>query len=161
MPGVGAGRLAEDAAREPGLGDVRGPPGRRARPGGAARKIRATTEDLKEREQAVGAAFLVDLTQFAAPTLLGLAARVAHRQPFFNVVITSVPGRRCRCTRWARMLEAYPVVPLTRNLALGIAILSYCGRLHFGLYVDADAVADVAGVRRPRRGRVRGVTKIA
>ena len=44
----------------------------------------------------------------------------------------------------ARMLEAYPVVPLTRNLALGIAILSYCGQLHFGLYVDADAVPDVA-----------------
>jgi hypothetical protein len=43
----------------------------------------------------------------------------------------------------ARMLEAYPVVPLTRNLSLGIAILSYCGALHFGLYVDADAVPDV------------------
>jgi len=41
------------------------------------------------------------------------------------------------------MLEAYPVVPLTRNLALGIAILSYCGELHFGLYVDADGVPDV------------------
>jgi WS/DGAT/MGAT family acyltransferase len=109
------------------------------------RAIRATTEDLKEREQAVGAAFLVDLTQFAAPTLLGLAARVAHRQPFFNLVITNVPGPQVPLyCMGARMLEAYPVVPLTRNLALGIAILSYCGALHFGLYVDADAVADVA-----------------
>ncbi|MGZ6974625.1 MAG: WS/DGAT/MGAT family O-acyltransferase [Acidimicrobiia bacterium] len=107
--------------------------------------IRATTEDLKDREQAVGAAFLVDLTAFAAPTLLGLAARAAHRQPFFNLVITNVPGPQvplyCMGTR---MLEAYPVVPLTRNLALGIAILSYCGQLHFGLYVDADALPDVA-----------------
>jgi WS/DGAT/MGAT family acyltransferase len=109
------------------------------------RAIRATTEDLKDREQAVGAAFLVDLTQFAAPTLLGLAARVAHRQPFFNLVITNVPGPQVPLyCMGARMLEAYPVVPLTRNLALGIAILSYCGQLHFGLYVDADAVADVA-----------------
>lgn len=109
------------------------------------RAIRATTEDLKEREQAVGAAFLVDLTQFAAPTLVGLAARVAHRQPFFNLVITNVPGPQVPLyCMGARMLEAYPVVPLTRNLALGIAILSYCGQLHFGLYVDADAVADVA-----------------
>jgi diacylglycerol O-acyltransferase / wax synthase len=107
--------------------------------------IRATTEDLKDREQAVGAAFLVDLTQFAAPTLVGLAARVAHRQPFFNLVITNVPGPQVPLyCMGARMLEAYPVVPLTRNLALGIAILSYCGQLHFGLYVDADAVADVA-----------------
>lgn len=108
-------------------------------------RIRATTEDLKERKQAVGAAFLVDLTQFAAPTLLGLAARVAHRQPFFNLVITNVPGPQVPLyCMGARMLEAYPVVPLTRNLALGIAILSYCGQLHFGLYVDADAVPDVA-----------------
>ncbi len=109
------------------------------------REIRATTEDLKEREQAVGAAFLVDLTQFAAPTLVGLAARVAHRQPFFNLVITNVPGPQVPLyCMGARMLEAYPVVPLTKNLALGIAILSYCGELHFGLYVDADAVPDVA-----------------
>ena len=56
----------------------------------------------------------------------------------------------------ARMLEAYPVVPLTRNLALGIAILSYCGQLHFGLYVDADAVPDVAVLAGGARGRVRG-----
>ncbi|MGZ4798687.1 MAG: WS/DGAT/MGAT family O-acyltransferase [Acidimicrobiia bacterium] len=107
--------------------------------------IRATTEDLKDREQAVGAAFLVDLTAFAAPTLLGLAARAAHRQPFFNLVITNVPGPQVPLyCMGARMLEAYPVVPLTRNLALGIAILSYCGQLHFGLYVDADALPDVA-----------------
>jgi hypothetical protein len=87
----------------------------------------------------------VDLTQFAAPTLVGLAARVAHRQPFFNLVITNVPGPQVPLyCMGARMLEAYPVVPLTKNLALGIAILSYCGELHFGLYVDADAVPDVA-----------------
>jgi diacylglycerol O-acyltransferase / wax synthase len=108
-------------------------------------EIRATTESLKEREQAVGAAFLVDLTHFAAPTLVGLAARVAHRQPFFNLVITNVPGPQVPLyCMGARLLEAYPVVPLTKNLALGIAILSYCGQLHFGLYVDADAVPDVA-----------------
>jgi diacylglycerol O-acyltransferase / wax synthase len=107
--------------------------------------IRATTGDLKDRQQAVGAAFLIDLTSFAAPTLLGLAARVAHRQPFFNLVITNVPGPQVPLyCMGGRMLEAFPVVPLTRNTALGIAILSYCGQLHIGLYVDADAVDDVA-----------------
>jgi hypothetical protein len=126
------------------------------------RRIRATTEDLKEREQAVGAAFLVDLTQFAAPTLLGLAARVAHRQPFFNLVITNVPGPQVPLyCMGARMLEAYPVVPLTHNLALGIAILSYCGQLHFGLYVDADAVADVAVLAAGLEDSFAELTKIA
>ena len=42
------------------------------------------------------------------------------------------------------MLEAFPVVPLTRNLSIGIAILSYCGQLHIGLFVDRDAFPDLA-----------------
>jgi WS/DGAT/MGAT family acyltransferase len=106
--------------------------------------ISARTRHLKEREQAVGAAFLVDLTHYAAPTLIGLAARLAQRQPFFNLVITNVPGPQVPLyCMGGRMLEAFPVVPLTRNLSLGIAILSYCGFLHFGLYVDAEAMPDV------------------
>lgn len=108
------------------------------------RAIRATTQDLKEREQAVGAAFLLDLAHFAAPTLLGLAARLVHRQPFVNLVVTNVPGPQVPLyCMGARLLEAYPVVPLAHNLTLGIAILSYCGQLHFGLYADADAVPDL------------------
>lgn len=35
------------------------------------------------------------------------------------------------------------MVPLTQNLSLGIAILSYCGMLHFGLYADSDACPDL------------------
>ena len=41
------------------------------------RAVGAATADLKEREQAVGAAALIGLTEFAAPTLLALAARAA------------------------------------------------------------------------------------
>jgi WS/DGAT/MGAT family acyltransferase len=106
--------------------------------------IRATTADLKEREQAVGAAFLVGLTDYAAPTLLGLAARVAHRQPFFNLIVTNVPGPQVPLyCMGARMLEAFPIVPLARNLSLVVGILSYCGELHFGLFADRDACADL------------------
>ena len=56
------------------------------------REISAQTADLKERQQAVGAAFLIDLSDYVAPTLLSLAARVVHRQPFFNLIVTNVPG---------------------------------------------------------------------
>lgn len=109
------------------------------------RTIRDTTQDLKEREQAIGAAFLLDLTHFAAPTLLGLAARLVHRQPFVNLVVTNVPGPQVPLyCMGARLLEAYPVVPLAHNLTLGIAILSYCGQLHFGLYADAEAMPDLS-----------------
>jgi WS/DGAT/MGAT family acyltransferase len=105
---------------------------------------RAATVDLKEREQAVGAAFLADLSEYAAPTLLGLAARLAHRQPFFNLVVTNVPGPQTPLyCMGGRMLEAYPVVPLTQNQGVVVGILSYCGQLHLGLFADRDTFADL------------------
>jgi WS/DGAT/MGAT family acyltransferase len=120
-----------------------------ADPGARLDRIRRETRDLKEREQAVGAAFLLDLTEYAAPTLLGLAARLVQRQPFVNLVVTNVPGPQVPLyCLGARMLEAYPMVPLSRNLSLGIAILSYCGTLHFGLLVDADVWPDIDDLAR-------------
>lgn len=108
------------------------------------RAIQATTADLKERKQATGAATLLGLTEFAAPTLLGLGARLAHHQPFFNLVCTNVPGPQIPLyCMGARVLEAYPMVPLSRNLNLGVAILSYCGTLHIGLLADRDQWDDL------------------
>ena len=43
----------------------------------------------------------------------------------------------------ARMLEVYPIVPLSRNLTLNVAILSYCGQLHFGLIGDGASRRDL------------------
>jgi WS/DGAT/MGAT family acyltransferase len=112
-------------------------------------RIRRETRDLKDREQAAGAAFVLDLAQYAAPTLLGLAARLVHHQPFVNLVVTNVPGPQVPLfCLGARMLEAYPMVPLSRNLSLGVAILSYCGFLHFGLLVDADVWPDLGDLAR-------------
>lgn len=106
--------------------------------------IREATTDLKEREQAVGAAFLVDLTEFAAPTLVGMAARLAHRQQFFNMICTNVPGPQTPLyCMGGRLLEAYPIVPLAQTLQVVVGILSYCGQLHFGLFADPDGVPDI------------------
>jgi diacylglycerol O-acyltransferase len=107
-------------------------------------EIQQTTKDLKEREQAVGADFLIGLTQYVAPTLMSMASRLAHRQPFFNLICTNVPGPQFALyLMGARLLEAFPIVPLTRNLSVVVGILSYDGTLHFGLYADRDACPDV------------------
>jgi WS/DGAT/MGAT family acyltransferase len=106
--------------------------------------VRATTADLKERRQAVGAAALLGLSEYAAPTLLGLAARVAHAQRVANLIVTNVPGPQVPLyCLGARMHEVYPIVPLSRNLTLNVAILSYCGQLHFGLIGDGEAGRDL------------------
>jgi hypothetical protein len=37
----------------------------------------------------------------------------------------------------------YPIVPLSRNLTLNVAVLSYCGQLHFGLVGDGASARDL------------------
>ena len=102
---------------------------------------------LKESGQAVGAEVLTRLAGFAAPTVLDQASRLQTRQRFFNLVVTNVPGPQFPLYLQGRRLRAfYPQVPLTLNTALGIAIMSYDGRLGFGLLGDYDAMPDLEQV---------------
>ena len=72
------------------------------------------------------------------------AARLQHSQRSFNLVVTNVPGPQVPLYLLGRRLRAlYPVVPITGRQALGIAVMSYDGRLGFGLLADYDALADV------------------
>ncbi len=106
--------------------------------------VNATTADLKDRDQAAATAMLLDVTRFAAPAMLGVVARVVAHQPFVNLVVTNVPGPTAPLyCMGARLEEAYPIVPLSQNLSLGVAVLSYCDSLHIGLYADADSWADL------------------
>jgi len=106
--------------------------------------IQQSTAVLKEKEQPVAANVLLNLADYGAPTLIGLAARAGHHQPFFNLICTNVPGPQTPLyCMGARLIEAYPMVPLTRNTNIGIAILSYCGTLHVGLYADRDQWPDL------------------
>lgn len=106
--------------------------------------IQGDTREMKDRKQAVGAEFLVQMTQYAPQTVLALASRLAHRQRFANLVITNVPGpQQPLYVMGAEMLEAFPVVPLVGNTGVGIAILSYHGQLNLGLHGDRDTFPDL------------------
>jgi WS/DGAT/MGAT family acyltransferase len=106
--------------------------------------VSASTVDLKEREQALSAATLLNLSEYAAPTILGLASRAVHAQPLVNLMVTNVPGPQVPLyCLGAEMLEVYPIVPLTKNLTVNIAVMSYCGQLHIGVFADPDAAPDV------------------
>ena len=101
-------------------------------------------EDLKKGGQAVGAQVLTNLAGFAPPTILSQAARLQARQPFFNLVVTNVPGPQFPLYLLGRRLQVlYPVVPLAQRQALGIAVMSYNGHLGFGLLGDYDALPDL------------------
>jgi WS/DGAT/MGAT family acyltransferase len=102
---------------------------------------------LKESGQAVGAQTLTQLAEFAPPTIMSQAARLQSRQRFFNLVVTNVPGPQFELFLLGRPLSRlYPVVPIAQAQALGIAIMSYYGRLGYGLLADFDAIPDVEGL---------------
>ena len=100
----------------------------------------------KETGQAVGAEALAGLAGFSPPTLHSLGARVASSlsKRWFNLVVTNVPGpQQPLYAGKARMLAAYPVVPLAKGQALSIGLTSYDGKVFYGLNADRDAMPDV------------------
>ena len=99
---------------------------------------------LKQSGQAVGAEVLTQLSGFAPPTVLAQAGRLQSRQRFFNLVITNVPGPQIPLYVLGReLVDIFPLAPLAQRQALCIAIMSYNGRLNFGLLGDFDAMADL------------------
>ena len=107
--------------------------------------ISERTSELKESKQAVGAEILTQVAEWTPSTLLALGARNVTRLLPFNMVVTNVPGPQVPMFMLgARMQAVYPHVPLADNLGLGVALLSYHGRLHWGFNADYDLVPDLS-----------------
>jgi diacylglycerol O-acyltransferase / wax synthase len=110
------------------------------------RKVRDAMKGIKEGGQAVAAAALASLGDFAPPTLLAQAARLQAVTRFFNLVITNVPGPQFPLYLLGRELRGcYPQVPLAAQQSIGVALLSYHGNVCVGLLADLD-VRDLAAL---------------
>ena len=106
--------------------------------------IRESASIVAGTREAIDARTLTELAGFASPTIMSQAARLQQSQRSFNLVVTNVPGPQVPLYLLGRRLRAlYPVVPITGRQALGIAVMSYDGRLGFGLLADYDALPDV------------------
>ncbi|HTU80110.1 MAG TPA: wax ester/triacylglycerol synthase family O-acyltransferase [Solirubrobacteraceae bacterium] len=131
-------------------------------PAECLREIVTAMADLKKGGQAVGAQVLTNLAGFAPPTILSQAARLQARQPFFNLVVTNVPGPQFPLYLLGRRLSVlYPVVPLAQRQALGIAVMSYDGHLGFGLLGDYDALPDLDKIALDLRWAIAALSRAA
>jgi hypothetical protein len=63
----------------------------------------------------------------------------------FNLVVSNVPGpRQPFYLLGRRLLEIYPFVPLSpQGHALSIGVLSYDGKVFFGVTGDRDVISDI------------------
>ncbi|HEX2415632.1 MAG TPA: wax ester/triacylglycerol synthase family O-acyltransferase [Thermoleophilaceae bacterium] len=102
---------------------------------------------LKESKQALGAEVIAGLQDFAPPTLLAQASRLNFSTRLFNLIVTNVPGPQFPLYLLGReMEEIVPIAFLPENHALAIAIMSYNGKVDFGLLGDYDAMPDLESV---------------
>ena len=107
-------------------------------------QVQESMGNLKQSKQALGAEVIAGLTDFAPPTLLAQASRLNFSTRLFNLIVTNVPGPQFPLYLLGReMLEIVPIAFLPENHALAIAIMSYNGKVDFGLLADYDAMTDL------------------
>jgi WS/DGAT/MGAT family acyltransferase len=111
--------------------------------------VRRQMGALKGSHMAEAGEWVTQLGDLAPPMVVGTISRMAmraeHRRPqqSVNTVTTNVPGPQFPLYCLGReMLEYHPFVPLSHGVRVGTAILSYNGRLAFGVTGDYDGVPD-------------------
>jgi diacylglycerol O-acyltransferase / wax synthase len=109
------------------------------------RTISAAMDGLKASKQPLGAEAIWGLNDwfrdFAPPVLLAPTAAINFSTRLFNLLVTNFPGPQIPFFALGRELVAiHPVGFLARRHGLAIAILSYNGRVSFGLLADPDSV---------------------
>jgi WS/DGAT/MGAT family acyltransferase len=108
------------------------------------RFVKQEMDGLKESKQALGAEVIASVNNFAPPTILAQASRINFSTRLFNLIVTNVPGPQFPLYVLGRELQdVFPVAFLPENHALAIAIMSYNGKLNFGLLADYDGLPDL------------------
>ena len=116
--------------------------------------IHTCMAEAKNQQSAIGADTLQEWTEFAAPALLGRAARFYSRmhlanshRPLFNVTISNVPGPPFALySAGAKLLANYPIGPIFDGGGLNMTVMSYLDQLDFGLLACPDVVGDIWGL---------------
>jgi diacylglycerol O-acyltransferase len=131
--------------------------------------ISAAMDDLKASKQPLGAEAIWGLNDwfrdFAPPVLLGPTATINFSTRLFNLLVTNFPGPQMPFYVLGRELTGiYPIGFLAHRHALAIAILSYNGKVSFGLLADPSSLPDAERIAEHLAGAVeelRGVAQIA
>jgi WS/DGAT/MGAT family acyltransferase len=101
-------------------------------------------DDLKRSKQAVGASTLVAVNDIAPPAVLAQASRLQFSTRLFNLLVTNIPGPQVPLYILGKQLhDLFPLAFLPQGHALAVAIMSYNGRIEYGLLGDFDALPDI------------------
>jgi diacylglycerol O-acyltransferase / wax synthase len=112
------------------------------------RKTVAASQELKRTGQSQGGEALVELVGAAPPLLHGAVARLAFTARLFNLTITNVPGLQMALyALGSPLVRVIPLVPIFAGHAVGVAVVSYDGKVTFGINADRVEVPDIDVLR--------------
>jgi diacylglycerol O-acyltransferase len=122
-----------------------------ADPAKRLRAIAKATKGAKADHNAVGAKFIQNWAEQAAPSTFVLATRLYSRlnladrhPPIYNVVVSNVPGPDFPLyLDGAELVATYPMGPIMEGAGLNVTVLSYLDNVDFGFLAGAELVPDV------------------
>jgi hypothetical protein len=107
--------------------------------------VRTRTESAKRSHAADGFALMTRMAdRLGAPWLTRLGVQLAGALHPYHLIVTNVPGPAFPLyLLGARLVDLHPHLPLFAHQGLGIAALSYSGRIRLGLIADYERIPDL------------------
>jgi hypothetical protein len=108
----------------------------------------AVTRRAKRSEQPAGSRLVMNAVGRWAPAFLHARfAHFAYRGKWFNLIVSNLRGPTSpRSLLGARVIAAYPIVPLAEDVGLALAAMSWGDVLTLGLTADPFLVPDLEGL---------------
>ena len=123
-------------------------------------RLHATTQELKKTNQALGVEMIMKLAEITPSSLLSLGAQSVSGP--INSIVTNVPGPQFPLyLQGAKLLSLFPQVPLLGDMGLGIALMSYNGKICWGFNANPDVIPDLADFVRLLRNTIERVAESA
>ncbi|WP_199433759.1 wax ester/triacylglycerol synthase family O-acyltransferase [Qaidamihabitans albus] len=122
--------------------------------------VHERTRALKQHHQSDAGDLITALARLVPQEIRALSVRLAGQFPqrAVTTVTTNVPGPARPITFLGRRVtDLVPFVPIAMRLRTGIAFLSYCDRLTFGITTDSGSVPEATPIARCIEG---GVTEL-
>jgi WS/DGAT/MGAT family acyltransferase len=129
-------------------------------PDARLREVTAATRRAKRSSQSVGSRFVMSTVGTWAPPLLHARfARFAYRGRWFNLIVSNVPGpRRPLYLAGARVVTAYPIMPLAEDVGLTIGAITWPDQMTIEVTADPSRVS---GAESLARGLVECIKQLA
>jgi len=112
-------------------------------------RVRAATEQAKRSAAARGIDLLTGLAdRIGAPWLTQFGVKIVNELHPYHLIVTNVPGPpQPLYLLGAPLVALYPHLPLFAHQGLGVAAMSYGGRIGLGLIGDYERVPELPALR--------------